>query len=117
MIKTLLIYFTFFLAAVFVYMVIGAFILELFILLLKIFRKNKFVIFFVDKFLVKEDFKHPKFELILRSTIFWPILTAVYIIIFPTILFVFVCERIFNRFEDINDSIEDIDINNKKGDE
>ena len=106
MIKTILVYFFGFLVAVFVYMVLGATLLEIFLMLLRKLKNNTFVKFFIEKFLVEEDIENPNFEMVLWCTIFWPILILVYIIIIPTIGFTFIMEKMFkkpnNKTEDEN---------------
>lgn len=109
MIKHIILIFLLFLFAVFVYMIIGATIIELFLILLRKMRKNKFIIFLIDKVLIEKEALHPNFEMILWCTIFWPILLLFFIIIIPTIGFSYVIEKIFNKVESL-----DLDDDDKK---
>lgn len=97
MIRTILAYFFGFLAAVFVYMVLGATLLEVFLIILRKLKNNTFIKFFIDKFLVEKDIENPNFEMVLWCTIFWPILILVYIVIIPTIGFTFIMEKMFKK--------------------
>lgn len=99
MIKTILAYFFGFLASVFVYMVLGATILEIFLILLRKLKNNAFVKFFIDKFLVEKDIENPNFEMVLWCTIFWPILILIYIITIPTIGFTYIIEKMFKKVD------------------
>jgi len=98
--NTILLYFLGFLLAVFVYMVLGATFLELFLFFIRKNKKNKFIRFLISKALIEKQIDHPNFEMILWCTIFWPLLVLFYIIIIPTIGFTYIIEVIFNKFED-----------------
>lgn len=95
LIKFLIIYFFVFLFMVFVYMVLGAFILKLFLIFLRITKNNPLIKFFINRVLIEDDIMHPKFELILWCTIFWPILLFLFIITFPTIAFTYTIQKMF----------------------
>lgn len=102
--NTIFFYFLGFLLAVFVYMVLGATLLEFFLFFIRKNKKNRFIKFLISKVLIEKQIDHPNFEMILWCTIFWPMLALFYIIIIPTIGFTYVIELIFNRFENRIDS-------------
>ncbi len=99
MIKYIIVFILILLISVFIYMVLGAILLKIFLILIRYLQRFKFFRYFTDKFLIKEQIEHPNTEVILWCTIFWPILICMYIIVIPTMLFVLIVEKMFNNVE------------------
>lgn len=89
-----------FIFAVFVYMALGAIILEFFLVMLRKLKRFKFVDFYIEKVLVREQVEHPTFEVLTWCTLFWPILFFMHIIVIPVTLFSYIIKNCFNKVDE-----------------